>query len=127
MIDYVEKPHDKTIAELYLTHRMPARLMCKELPLSQSFIEHRLAHMKKCGIIPKSSLPKTNSGGKGGAGRPTPPPPLYLQCMAHWRDLDREHPQGWGSLRIPSEHPKRMEGYVPLDMSLTGSSMDLIG
>ena len=22
-------------------------------------------------------------------------------CLEHWRDLDREHPQGWGSYRVP--------------------------
>lgn len=25
------------------------------------------------------------------------------QCFNHWRDLDKHHPQGWPSLRLPAE------------------------
>ena len=50
-----------------------------------------------------------------------PNDPAYA-CLAHWRDLDRHHPRGWPSLRIPPDYRSKIRTYHAEHNSITGSS-----
>jgi len=43
------------------------------------------------------------------------------QCFAHWQDLARHHPRGYGSLRIPPDYHSAIRTYPAETQSLLGS------
>jgi hypothetical protein len=50
---------------------------------------------------------------------------MAKRCFAHWRDLAKHHPTGFGSIRVTRDKVISTTGSASQWLSLTGSSADM--